>query len=164
MQDSIEFTTRMEKGHLSVAHMLQENASRHVSKNRQILKAILKIIVFCGRQNIALRGHNESTKSSHNPGNFRALLDFRIDAGDPLLGGHFSHSPRNAQYHSPVIQNELITCCGEWIQRGLIQEILNARYFSICADEAADSSNKEQPFVVHFVDEACTTREENHSL
>ena len=51
-------------------------ASSHVSKNRQILKAILKTIVFCSRQNIALRWHNESSKSGHIPGNFRALLEF----------------------------------------------------------------------------------------
>ena len=79
MEDSVEFTTCMEKRQLSVAQMLEERASSRVTKNRQILKAIL---VFCGRQNIALRGHNESSKSGHNPGSFRALLEFCVVAGD----------------------------------------------------------------------------------
>ena len=144
MEDSVEFTTCMEKRQLSVAQMLEERASSGVAKNQQILKAILKTIVLCGRQNIALREHNESSKSGHNPGNFRVLLEFHVDAGDTLLGDHFSHAPKNAQYNSPEVQNDLITCCGEWIQRKLIQEVLKARYFSIYADEAADSSNSEQ--------------------
>ena len=84
----------------------------------------LKTIVLCGRQNIALRGHNKSSKSGHNPGNFRAILEFHVDT---LLGDHFSHAPKNAQYKSPEVQNDLITYCGEWIQRKLIQEVLKAR-------------------------------------
>ena len=35
MEDSVEFTTRQ----LSVAQMLEQRASSHVAKNRQILKA-----------------------------------------------------------------------------------------------------------------------------
>ena len=37
--------------------------------------------LFGAQQNIALRGHRESS----NPGNFRALLKFRVDSGDEIL-------------------------------------------------------------------------------
>ena len=147
LQDSVEFTTCVEKGHLPLAQILQEKASSHASKN---LKAILKTIVFYSRQNIALRWHNESSKSGHYPSNFRALLEFHVEAGDMLLGDHFSYVPKNAP---PMVQSDLINCCGEWIQRKLIQEVFKL-YISICADEAADSSNRLQlPLIVCFVEE-----------
>jgi len=40
-----------------------------VKKNRQILVAIVDAIILCGRQNLALRGHDEER------GNFIALLE-----------------------------------------------------------------------------------------
>ena len=78
-----------------------------------------------------------------------------------MVSDHFSIAPRYAQYRSSVIQNDLILCCGEWIKKQLTKEVKKARYFSVCADEAADSANKEQlPLVIRFVDESCTIREE----
>ena len=69
--------------------------------------------------------------------------------------------PKMHSYQSPLIQNDIITCCGEWIQKSLIRELVQVQYFAVCADEAADSSSKEQlPLVVRFVDDTCTIREE----
>ena len=43
----------------------------------------------------------------------------------------------------------------------MIREVFQAQYFAICADEAADSSNKEQlPLVDRFVDNTCAIMEE----
>ena len=52
--------------------------------------------VFCGR-------HCEQRESNSNPGNFRALVNLRIDAGDLILADHFKTCARNAQYISPQI-------------------------------------------------------------
>ena len=65
------------------------------------LQSILKTVVFCGKQNIALRGHRDD--SSHlqtdcNAGNFQKLLEFRMEAGDTVLEEHFRTVPRNAMY------------------------------------------------------------------
>ena len=38
---------------------------------------------------IPLRGHREQAGANVNPGNFRALLDFHVDAGDTVLAEHF---------------------------------------------------------------------------
>ena len=84
-----------------------------------------------------------------------------MDAGDVVLKDHFSTAARNARYHSPTVQNELVAACGEWIQEKILQEVRKAKYFSVCAGEAADASNKEQlPLVLQFVDEAVAIREE----
>ena len=59
------------------------------------LRSLLKCIIFCGRQNIALRGHrNEAAlewdptsgeEPDSNPGNFLSLVHFRAEAGDTAL-------------------------------------------------------------------------------
>ena len=104
----------MEKGNLSVHQLMQEQASTLVQSNRLKLKSILKTIVFCDRQMISLRGHREQAGANVNPGNFRALLDFCVDAGDIVFAEHFKTGAQNAQYNSPLIQNDLISCTGEF--------------------------------------------------
>ena len=159
--DVVDFTNRMEKGNLSVYQLMQDKASALVQSNRLKIKSILKAIVFCGKQMIPLRGHREQTGVHINPGNFRALLDFRVDAGDMVLADHFKTAAQNAQYHSPLIQNDLILCTGEWIRKQILHEVHNAKFFSVCADEAADCSNKEQlPLVLRFVDATNSISEE----
>ncbi|WAR14709.1 P52K-like protein [Mya arenaria] len=58
-----------------------------VEKNRQILVSIVETIILCGQQNIALRGHDESSS------NFQALtvvttLDRLADKGDTKAAVH----------------------------------------------------------------------------
>ena len=106
----------MEGRQLSVQQQFQDHSSRQILKNREILKGILKVIIFCWKQNISLRGHWESMSSdAGNPGNFVSLLHLWMDAGDIVLKEHFSTAARNARYHSPTAQNELVAACGEWI-------------------------------------------------
>ena len=65
---------------------------------------------ICGRQNVALRGHQDSAldverdvDDSQNHGNFLALLNFRIDAGDSVLENHLSTAAQSATYTSNKI-------------------------------------------------------------
>ena len=169
VEDTAVFMGQMESGHLTVQQQLQSHALQTLERNRKILTSILKCIVFCGKQNIPLRGHrNESAsftdgslKTAGNPGNFQALLQFRMESGDADLLQHFSSADRNAQYRSPRVQNDLVASCGEWIKEKIVAEVRKAKYFSVCADEAADVANKEQlPLVLRFVDESRTLREE----
>ena len=141
---------------------MQNEASALVKTSKLKLMSILKAIVFCGKQVISLRGHCEHGGGPNtNIGNFRALLEFRIDAGDSVLADHFKTVAQNAQYTSPQIQNDLISCTGERIRNQLLAEVRNAKFFSVSADEAADSSNKEQlPLVLRFVDATNSIREE----
>lgn len=72
---------------------------QQIQKNRNILVSLVETIAFCGRQNIALRGHRNEDKShacskeeSGNPGNFLALVKFRMECGDEVLKNHISTS------------------------------------------------------------------------
>ena len=84
-----------------------------VASNRQKLVSIIKTIEFCGRQNVALRGHRDNATdlekdTLENHSNFWALLKFRVDAGDTILQEHLATALRNATYTSSTIQNQLI--------------------------------------------------------
>ena len=60
----------------------------------------MKTTIFCGKQNVTLRGHRDDaeylSKSNIIPGNFQALLDLRIDSGDKVLEEHFQNAPKTA--------------------------------------------------------------------
>ena len=121
-----------------------------------------KTIIFCGRNNIPLRGrHDDDPTNESLQGNFQALLYFRIDSGDEVLQNHLENSSPNATYISKTIQIELITTVGKYILGGLSREIRESKYFSILADEAADISNKENMSIaLRFVDRNKKIREE----
>ena len=128
-----------------------------MTENRKKIKPIMKTVVLCGKQNIPLRGHRDDSQYKEdqtiNPGNFQALLDYRIDGGDITLQKHFETAPKNATYRSKTIQNEIIACCKKYLQGVLVEEIKQAKFFSVLADEASDSSNKEQlSLVIRFID------------
>lgn len=120
-----------------VISMLSTSFQHKISRNRDILKSILKTIYLCGKQNIPLRGHTEDKS------NFIALIKFRAET-DKILADHLQNSPPNARYLSPQIQNELISICGDQIQRRIVQECNAANCFSIIADETTDVSTIEQ--------------------
>ncbi|XP_026482791.1 52 kDa repressor of the inhibitor of the protein kinase-like [Ctenocephalides felis] len=111
------------------------------------LRPIIKTI-FCGHQNISLRGHRDDGKLKYNivsdEGNFRALLKFRVDSGDTALQHHLESSSANATYISKTVQNELIDVCAEVIQETILKNVREARFFSILFDETTDISHISQ--------------------
>lgn len=160
----MEFMSKMENKHQPVTMQINAALAARVAQNRKKLQSILKTVIFCGRQNIPLRGHRDDSRhlsEDGNHGNFQALLEFRIDAGDKVLEEHFKNANKNATYRSKTTQNELIEVCGDHIRDKLLKEIKEAVFFSISADEAADAANIEQlTIVVRFVDKNDDIREE----
>ena len=107
-----------------------------------------------GRQCIALRGHIGDTTGSEevDRGNFLALLEFRVDAGDEILKNHLATCRATARYSSKTIQNQIIALIGDHIKDSIIREIKEVKYFSILCDEVIDNSNLERlSFVLRFV-------------
>ena len=80
---------------------------------------------------------------------------------DDALMEHFTSSAlRNAAYLSPDIQNELIHIIGkEIIQSGIVEEIKDAKFFSIMADEAT-THTEQCACCVTFVDKEGNIRQE----
>ena len=79
-----------------------------------------------------------------NDGNFRALLRFRIDAGDLAQKEHLEPCMRNATYIIPKIQNEIIATCGDIIVEDITNRINESGFFSVLADETTDVAGMAQ--------------------
>jgi len=124
-----------------------------VAANRTRLLPIVKTIMLCARQNIPLRGHIDSSTQvkadpTSNHGNFWALLNFRVDAGDSDLAHHLATAPKNAQYISAKIQNQLIVVLGDLIRDKILANVKESQFFTILADEVTDCANMEQMSLV----------------
>uniref|UniRef100_A0A1I8IU29 PDEase domain-containing protein n=1 Tax=Macrostomum lignano TaxID=282301 RepID=A0A1I8IU29_9PLAT len=142
---------------IDVVKQLDEARQRQAAENRNRLRPIVKTLLLCGRQNIPLRGHRDdgplssgnSDTSDDNSmvsgsGNFRALLQFRVDAGDEALEKHLKNSAANATYISKTIQKELLEAAGCVIQETLATKVNAAKCFSVLMDETCDNSKKKQ--------------------
>eukprot|EP00112_Aurelia_sp_Birch-Aquarium-sp1_P013364 Seg2834.3 transcript_id=Seg2834.3/GoldUCD/mRNA.D3Y31 product="52 kDa repressor of the inhibitor of the protein kinase" protein_id=Seg2834.3/GoldUCD/D3Y31 len=161
-----QFKTTVQSKEKQVDVMMDTVRKTRINNNREKMKSIFKTVIFCGKQNIAFRGHRDDasarkSKEIYNTGNFQQLLDFRVESGDRILAEHFKTAPKNATYRSKTIQNEMIDCCSKLISNSLVAEIKKAKVFSVLPDEAKDVSNHEQMvLVVRFVDEEHRIREE----
>ena len=148
----------------AISSVIESSRVAQIEYNRKVLRSIVSSVIFCGKQNIALRGHMESStdNNSKNRGNFLALLDFRAEGGDEIIAKHLRECARNATYTSATIQNDIIAITMEYLRNQIISETPeHAPFFTILADETTDVSNTEQLCIsIRFVDETCSIHEE----
>lgn len=127
------------------------NHNERVRKNRYILSKLIDVIKFCGCFELALRGHDESSDSG-NPGIFRGLVNLIAEV-DAELKTHLSQLQKHAAFSglSKTIQNELLDSI-YFVCRDLItQEINQANFIAIQADETTDNSTMAQlVFIVRY--------------
>ena len=156
------FLAAMRRQTAPIDQQLNRLMQAQIDENREKMKSIVKTVIFCGQNNIPLRGKRDDNPDNSNlQGNFQALLEFRIDSGDVKLKEHLENAPRNATYRSKTIQNEIIETVGNYISSKIIAEVKQTRMFSVMADEAADVSNKENlSLVLRYVDSSKNIREE----
>ena len=57
---------------------------------------------------------------------------------------HLKSAGKNATYISKDTQNELISICGEIVSELIVNDVKDAKFFSVLADETTDSSHQEQ--------------------
>ncbi|XP_025191589.1 uncharacterized protein LOC112591873 [Melanaphis sacchari] len=125
-----------------------------VKENRERLRPIIETLIFCGQQNIPIRGHgddgmlidiDESVSSpTSNEGNFRELLRYRIRSGDVNLKKHLENTSSRATYIGKNIQNELLDSIGSVIKSQIVKNVQNSTVYSILFDETTDISCIEQ--------------------
>jgi len=144
-----EFKLSLQNGNGDIAKQLQCSAAIQCAQKREALKHILQAIEFLGRLGLPLRGHRDSgtinlTASSSNDldysqGNFRALLQL-MACNDEILRNHLQTSSKNATYISPESQNQLIAAISTVCVRQIVNEVKEAKFFSLLADETTDFS------------------------
>ena len=92
----------------SVVTMLDDVRREQIDKNRYYLKAVIDVLLYCAKQEIALRGHRESLSAqSSNRGKFLELMEL-LAKYDSVIHDRLNNGPKNAQYMSHGIQNELL--------------------------------------------------------
>ncbi|KAL4120679.1 hypothetical protein QTP88_013327 [Uroleucon formosanum] len=134
----------------NIIQKLDSARAIQIDQNRKRLIPIIKTIIICGRQEIALRGTSDygplsldNSEPTYNDGNFRALLRMRISCEDKNLTYHIENQALNASYII-MIQNNFINICGKIIQDQLVNKINQAKCFSVLVDETTDVSRVEQ--------------------
>ncbi|XP_043215486.1 uncharacterized protein LOC122378457 [Amphibalanus amphitrite] len=123
-----------------------------IEANRKALLPIIDIVLTCGRQNIALRGHRDDGRITEseppdNDGNFRSLVRLLVRHGDGILKEHLEKSGSNATYISKTTQNQILDCAMSII-RSHVRENIQGRFISVLADETTDRAGREQMVVV----------------
>lgn len=150
VEAAVTFMQIQSKRMLSIDQQLSIQRRTTVARNRLKLRSIIETIIFCGRQGIPLRGHRDDhtcvdSDPLANHGNFMALLQFRIQAGDTVLSEHLQTAGGNAVYTSKTIQNEIIAICGSLIMQQILDSIKEALFFLVIADEATDVAKNNSP-------------------
>ena len=135
------FKVSMQSKRRDIDELLFAQLEKRVKENREKLSPIVKCILLCGKTNQALRDEKQ--------GNFKDLIEFRIDSGDVKLKEQIERADKNMTYLSKTNQNQLIGATSKFIRNAILTNINNgSRFYSIMADEATDISNKEQLSVI----------------
>lgn len=100
-------------------------------KWRNILKRLIKIILYLTAGNSALRV-NEDSKQINNPtvGNFLRTV-YLLAEFDPFLKIMLRDKNQKIKYLSGLIQNELIDILSTDLRRAICNEIRNSIFFQL---------------------------------
>ena len=87
--------------------------------------------ITLGRLGLPFHGHRDDSRyhpkegeySTGGVGNFVEFLQFRVRGGDKMLEQHLKTCSKNASYFSKTSQNELISCCGQFITELVVRKI-----------------------------------------
>ena len=124
-----------------VGELLCNQHAEEKMKSRKVLLAILGNIRYLARQALPLRGNWNLETGSEENSNFYQLLKLRAEENSEILDWL---RRKDDKYTSPVIQNEILEAIALCMLRKISENIQNATFFTIMADETADISNKEQ--------------------
>ena len=165
-----EATFSQIKGSSHENNLLCDRKYKHeIEENRKILAPIIDTIITLGRLGLPSYGHCDDSKydpkvgehSNGEVGNFVEFLQFRVRGGDKVFQQHLKNCSRNASYISKTTQNDLISCCGQFITELAVKKIKEDQFFSVLADEASNCSDqKHLSLVIRYVDSDCIIREE----
>uniref|UniRef100_A0A1X7UA98 TTF-type domain-containing protein n=2 Tax=Amphimedon queenslandica TaxID=400682 RepID=A0A1X7UA98_AMPQE len=134
---------------------------KQINENQQILRQIVRAIVYLAKQGLPFRGDVEDLPLSKNPGNFLALLRVFAETDEILYKHLTTPKARNATYLSPMSQNEVISVIGhDIILAKIVSEIKQAQFYSVLADEVSSHNIEHLPICIRFVDNENCIREE----
>jgi len=139
-----EFEKRLHGGK-TIDCTLQNAIKSEKEKWKAILKILFDVILFCAKNNLALRGTDEQI-GKPNCGIFLSTLEL-LSHYNPILAKHIEevNAKNNViSYFSPQIQNKIISLLGKSTREKLLNRVKESKYYSIMFDCTPDVSHKEQ--------------------
>uniref|UniRef100_A0A8C1TUJ4 HAT C-terminal dimerisation domain-containing protein n=1 Tax=Cyprinus carpio TaxID=7962 RepID=A0A8C1TUJ4_CYPCA len=114
-----------------------------IERNRDHLKVVLDIVLFCAKQDTPLHGHREN-EDALNKGNYIELFKFMCKY-DPRIRNRLEQLPRNGTLMSRNIQNELLESAASLLLRKIKAEVCETpgTYYALMADEYKDESKRD---------------------
>ena len=140
-----QFKVREKEG-THVVNLIDKAAITLRDQNRYYIKTLAEAIIFCAKQEIALRGHEENEESD-NKGNFLELIDV-ISRHDEKFAARLRSLLDNATYLSPQIQNDIALCIASCISDATSKVIEESGMFALLVDDTKDISKTEQTSIV----------------
>ena len=142
---------RNQQSQTSIASTLRQERRQQIQENRHYMKTIIELLLYCALQEISLRGHREGV-NSRNKGNFLELVDI-VSNHDSVVKNRLHVGPRNALYTSHSIQDELLKILSNKVVHTICEQVKEAGFYSIIADESRDTAKQEQmSFAIRYVD------------
>jgi len=116
---------------------IQNQLEQEKKRWRDVLSRILDVILLLAKQNLAFREHREN-------GNFLEILKL-LSKYDPVLREHFlSIEKAKTSYLSPQTQNEFIDLLGNHVRQSILDDVKDAKFYSIITDTSPDISQTDQ--------------------
>ena len=131
---------------ISIENHLDPTRCKQICNNRHYLKSVAETLLLTSHLEINFHGNDES-KSSLNRGNVLEIFSV-IAKHNRIVQDYINKGPKNATYLSPDIQNLILQIMGKMIRGSICDEVQQAGYFSLLADETKDLSKQEQPAIV----------------
>ncbi|KAJ4447663.1 hypothetical protein ANN_09670 [Periplaneta americana] len=133
---------------MQLSDQLKNEITSHdkkVEQTRELVKRFIHAVCFLSKQELAFRGHDESS-TSINRGNYVELLKYTAEY-DPLLKAHLETSTVFKGV-SNRIQNDLIEAVVKSLLEEIKLEIKLANYVAVLVGEITDVSNTAQFSIV----------------
>ncbi|CAH2295706.1 zinc finger MYM-type 1-like [Pelobates cultripes] len=120
---------------------------------QDVVKRLIGIVKYLGRQSLAFRGSRDTLYSDNN-GNYLQLVEM-LATFDTVMQEHLKRIKNKdifQHYLGKDIQNELISLIAKEITKHILQLLKNAKYYSIILDCTPDITLIEQmTIIVRFV-------------
>ena len=144
----------------AVGDIINMTYSAYAAKRYQNQKMFLKVISsirYLARQGRPLRGNWDHDTGAELNSNFYQLMILRAE-NEPEVQNWLR---KKKKFMSPQVQNEIIELLASEVRRDISQDIQNAIYYTLMADQTADVSSKEQVAVcIRWVDENLCAHED----
>lgn len=146
------------KSRISKDITIQQNLIKvqksQIEFNRSVLKRLIDLSLFLSTNGLPFRGHREDiNQDTQNKGLFIEIIKL-VSKYDAVLAKHLAESNRNETYLSPKIQNDILKCMADETLHTILNEVKQAKYFTIIVDSTIDIGRIDQfSFSLRFVDQ-----------